>query len=316
MSVPRSDARFKRFPPRSGPVLVPITHRGAARTALALFGTSRPAALLAQRAVWTLAGVWGTRAIPGPTVTWEPREAAEDWQALLVEWSTRVGPFDHLAVHERRQTTRAGVGVLLLQGAYPVGFVKARVDDQGGLRREEEVLRALGSGTAAVLVPAPLGSGVLGRWSWLATTALPTGLHRPASGLPPGTILGLLQERLRPALQAFPSTPVPPPHWTPMHGDLAPWNLRQLAGGRLALLDWEDASWGPPGADEVYFTATSSALGRHGPSRAPRFPEAVDYWARVVRSRLAETSPGGADRVLGRRMLATLEAWGNFHHSA
>lgn len=308
MSVPSAGARFKRFPPRSGPVLIPTAHRGAARTALSLFGASRPAALLVQRLAWTLARLWGARVVPGPAVTWEPREAADEWPALLAEWSRRIGSFDHLALHERRQTSRAGVGVLLLDGERSIAFVKARVDDEGALGREERVLTALGSGTPRVLVPAVIGSGRLGHWSWLATSALPRGLHRPADRLPSGGDLSLLHERLRTALGGPPQDAVPPDHWRPMHGDLAPWNLRRLRDGRLAVLDWEDASWGPPGADEVYFKVTSAVVRRHRLAGEPAFPEALAYWDRVIRARVAAASEG-PDRLLGQRLLAALETW-------
>ena len=36
------------------------------------------------------------------------------------------------------------------------------------------------------------------------------------------------------------------------HGDFAPWNIRQLADGRCALLDWEDARRGGLPLLDVY----------------------------------------------------------------
>ena len=52
-----------------------------------------------------------------------------------------------------------------------------------------------------------------------------------------------------------------PAHWRTMHGDFVPWNLREDAGGRLWLLDWEDAGWGPPLADFVRYAVAYHALG-------------------------------------------------------
>ena len=66
-----------------------------------------------------------------------------------------------------------------------------------------------------------------------------------------------------------------------MHGDFAPWNLRQLRGGSLALIDWEDAGFGPPGADEVFYQATSAALWGRPPVRSDA-SEAVEFWRRRV----------------------------------
>lgn len=76
--------------------------------------------------------------------------------------------------------------------------------------------------------------------------------------------------------------------WRPMHGDLTPWNLRRLRDGRLTLLDWEDASWGPDGADEVLYRATEAALSgrKASPSRAT---EAIGFWRTLFTERPNET---------------------------
>ena len=63
-----------------------------------------------------------------------------------------------------------------------------------------------------------------------------------------------------------------------MHGDLSPWNLRMDSAGRSVLFDWEEAGFGPPGADEVYYTVTSAAVGL--PRRTVTGPtgEPVAFW--------------------------------------
>ena len=73
-----------------------------------------------------------------------------------------------------------------------------------------------------------------------------------------------------------------------MHGDFAPWNLRRLRDGSLALIDWEDAGFGPPGADEVFYRATSAALWGHRPHRSEA-REAVEFWRRRVQPQPATT---------------------------
>jgi aminoglycoside phosphotransferase (APT) family kinase protein len=45
-----------------------------------------------------------------------------------------------------------------------------------------------------------------------------------------------------------------------MHGDYVPWNLREDDRGQLWLLDWEDAGWGPPGADLVRYLVAYHSL--------------------------------------------------------
>jgi aminoglycoside phosphotransferase (APT) family kinase protein len=68
-----------------------------------------------------------------------------------------------------------------------------------------------------------------------------------------------------------------------MHGDLTPWNLRRVAG-RVWLLDWEAAGWGPPGADLVLWHAAAAAV-RGGRGRPSPFGEAVAFWRGVVSGR-------------------------------
>ena len=66
-----------------------------------------------------------------------------------------------------------------------------------------------------------------------------------------------------------------------MHGDFAPWNLRQLRGGSLVLVDWENAGWAPPRADEVFYRATRAALGHRLVQRCDT-QEAVQFWRERV----------------------------------
>lgn len=72
-----------------------------------------------------------------------------------------------------------------------------------------------------------------------------------------------------------------PSHWVPMHGDFAPWNLRHGVVTRSdppVLLDWEDATWGPPRADAVRYLATSAALGNQRVAWRQADDEARAYW--------------------------------------
>ncbi len=96
-----------------------------------------------------------------------------------------------------------------------------------------------------------------------------------------------------------------PGHWRPMHGDFTPWNLRASGGGQLTLVDWEDAGWGPPRADEVLYRAVSGALTRRPVIGLGGAAEAVGFWAERVADRLGA---GGeeADREFGERLLEVL----------
>ena len=86
-----------------------------------------------------------------------------------------------------------------------------------------------------------------------------------------------------------------------MHGDFAPWNLRRTGPGELVLVDWEDAAYGPPGADEVFYQACQAALGMERATGSPH-AEAIDYWLR----RLQQRTDGGRDQRLAAATVAAL----------
>ena len=122
--------------------------------------------------------------------------------------------------------------------------------------------------------------------------------HRPPRNPPLARIVEDLQDRLAPVLdgRAVPS------HWRPMHGDLTPWNLRRVCPWALWLLDWEEVGWGPPGADEVYYSATASVLLGARPRTECNDAEAVRFWQRRVGSRPS----GDFDRVLNDALVGIL----------
>jgi glycosyltransferase involved in cell wall biosynthesis len=86
-----------------------------------------------------------------------------------------------------------------------------------------------------------------------------------------------------------------------MHGDFAPWNLRETSRGRF-LIDWEDCGWGPPGADEVFYRAAQTALGL-GDATASPHAEAIEYW----KSKIADRRDGARDARLAAGMNEALD---------
>ncbi|HEY7533416.1 MAG TPA: phosphotransferase [Nitrospiraceae bacterium] len=44
-----------------------------------------------------------------------------------------------------------------------------------------------------------------------------------------------------------------------VHGDFAPWNVRQFADGRVAVVDWEELTYGVPVADDLWFVVAVHA---------------------------------------------------------
>ena len=77
-----------------------------------------------------------------------------------------------------------------------------------------------------------------------------------------------------------------------MHGDLTPWNVRRMGFRALWVLDWDEAGWGPPGADAVYYAATMSMLTDRTPGRRRDDIEAVQFW----RDKVERRATGDFDR--------------------
>jgi hypothetical protein len=265
---------------------------------LALYAPCRFRMLVAHHAGWALVGVLGPRVLPGARCAWRPPMDAERWEALCAAWRRDIGPFDALAVYERPQASRSGVSALLLADGRPRAFVKLR-QEAARLELSERVLTALAAAPSRHFnAPLPLAAGDEGGWEWLALTPMPLLPHRPPRQPPLARIVEDIQDRLAPVLDGRGV----PSHWRPMHGDLTPWNLRRVGTWSLWLLDWEEAGWGPPRADEVYYAATASVLLGGRPPSQPADAEAVRFWRRRVGSRPS----GDFDRVLNDALCGIL----------
>lgn len=287
--------RAVAFPPGPSGVLLPIGSRRVAALGVPLYTASKRTVLAAQWGAWALTRVFGARILPGARedVTIEP----------LNELQELLGPFADVALYRRRDGARAGWTFLAgpRSGGAP-RLVKVR-SDAAGLRREQEILTTVTSAAPSLFtVPRPVGFGTLADGSgWSAQEVVFDAPHRPCLSLPPG-FNGELQrvlERVRAdvADDADDTTG----EWAPMHGDLTPWNLRRDRHGRLWLFDWEDLGLAPRGADEGYFHAALGVVR----SRAPMPPvsDAVrDYWASVIRRRLAQGHPRGPNETMLARL--------------
>ena len=300
MSAPAD--RYVRFPPKWLNVLVPVGPRSATALGTTLYTASRPIPLLAQRALWSLARIGGARLLPGPRETWSPDLPADVYARLRQDWAGLTGgDFDAVAVYNRPQTYRRGLVLLLCAGRDSV-VVRVR-EDPNELNREQLVSRAAQQlGLQTFRVPQLRGAGETGGWHWTAYEVMSIRPHRPARAAGP-TLTAEISRLVEAAIVRPAGTP---DHWLGAHGDLTGWNLRR-AGSRTWLIDWEDAGWAPPGTDELYFAATSSALSGAATERLPlseRYPEAADRLAVEVAAR-----PAGPDEVqLRDRLLVLLGA--------
>jgi len=297
----------RAFPPGRGNLKIPTSSRWAAQAGLALYAPCRPKGRFARWVAWRMVDVFGTRALPGNPVEWQPPMEAEVWRALTSEWSESVGPFDEVAVHERIQVSRRGLTALLLSDGKPVGFVKVRDGDAAPLLNEFRALTSISSSEPSLFeVPQPVAMASLEGWHYLLTAALRPDLHRVPSEPP----LREIAAEIRSGLKAIPRPVGTPQHWEPMHGDFTPWNLRQRRDGSCFLIDWEEAGWAPPGADEVYYWATVRVLGkRTRDENRVRWHEAVVFWRESLLEEMADTSMD-PDRSLSEGLLSLLQRQG------
>lgn len=289
---------YARFPPGHGKVSVPLGSRRVAMAGLSLYVASRRVAVLAQRAAWVMVALSGTRVL-GRRLPWSPPMGGDVWRGLLREWRKAVGPFDDIAVYEPRQASRHRMAALLLQDGKAKAFVKA--DPAGrGLEIERRVLAAFEERPASSFrTPVTVGNGRCEDWGWLAMAALPCRHpHRAARSVR----LGALVEEVQGGVASVLDPGDAPAGWRPMHGDLAPWNLRRVGRGLPWLLDWEESSWGPPGADATYFRATSALVTGGRPES--RDLDAIRFW----QTRLKERAFCASDRSLNLALIETLGA--------
>ena len=282
---------------------IPMSIGRGAGAAIATSMACQPLVVAAHHGVWAAATLGGVRCVPGRTSLAVATPSSKMFDAVRSDVALVAGAFDTAAILQRRQDGR---GALLALGfrhgsTEPIAFIKAASAEVGdGLEREARCLSALAavSGHGLVHIPDLIGSGVSNGVRWIAVSPLPARPHRPAYRAPVDEIVSLLQHALDGALERRDA----PGHWRAMHGDFAPWNLRKLFGGPLALFDFEDAGFAPPAADRTYWQATSAVLRRdHGNIELDH--ESCEYWTDVVTKRL----DAGVDPTADRRLLAVLE---------
>lgn len=298
---------FKHFAPGTETVHVPTTSRRAALAGLSLLTACRPEVVRAQKRAWRITSLLGPRALRGKPRPWAPPMRDDVWAFLLGTWRREAGDFDSLAASER-EAEEGIFRILLLREGEPVALAKAYAPGHADPLREALALRLLaGSRPRAFRVPRILGQGEGGGWVYLLTRPLPPRIHR----FPPAPALTRIVSDIHVGLSSLPRPADVPHHWYPMHGELAPWTLRELADGELVLVDWSRATWAPPRADEVFYRAAHHAVTGEPPGPV-NIREAVAYWRRIFRAGLA---PGSLEGDVGIRMLRALDAMSSEGHA-
>lgn len=296
----RVNSGYRLLPPDAH-LMVPTSSPEAAKAGIALYTGCRRRSLLALQGLWKIVEHIGPVALPGVPVRWRPPLDPHVWTVLVKRWRDELGAFDEIAMHLRRPRSRAGASVLLLDGGRPVAFVKVRADGVHRMEAERTALDALGT-TKSFTAPTLLTSGSEQDWHYLAMSAFAPVIHLPVTDPPLERIVSEYAASLPTRLPRPPGTPE---HWQPMHGDLTPWNLRDV-DHRLVLFDWEGTSWGPPQADLLWYDAVVSAVRLDiAPSGVHHTDEAADFWIQ----RLAEILRGGRSSLSAKIRRRLLRGW-------
>lgn len=228
---------------------------------------------------------------------WHPPVDSELWGRLTEQWSEWFGPFDELALYRPRQEGRSGFAGMLLNGGVGLGFVKWRPDD--GLLGEASLVDVV-SGASTFTAPSLVGVSNSPDWSTMGLSPFPPGLHTARLPAPPNQVSAEVAQLLDPII------PIDQAHlhWTAMHGDMGPWNLRYLKGKGPFLFDWELARRAPPGADLVFHWAGSRAMGLRAGHDVGGCEEAARFWIDEIPGRFA-TAPN--DQRLASEMLEAVK---------
>jgi hypothetical protein len=281
---------YKEFPPGWDHVLVPTSSKKAALAALAMYTPCTRKAVLYHELAWQATRLFGVVALPGAEKHCENPLVSALWDKLINQWREHLGSFDTFALYKRRHRNRDGLIVLLVDGDAPRAFVKLR--HETSVMQEYNVMnRVFAHGPFSFFVPRPIHVDRCRSVTYLATEPLPPFPHRPAKNPPLYEIVTEVQA----ALVGIHRPSQIPGHWLPMHGDFTPWNLRRVRDGRLVLVDWEHAGWGPPGADLALYQIVEAALGRPDRARLEDYEDAIAFW-RIQRPGLFKDGENSAGR--------------------
>ena len=285
------DADYVVFGNRRRGVLLPLSSRVGARAGIGMLGASRRAAVAAEALVMAATTIAGPRVLRGTPRRLGDAVDREVFGALWEQVEACIGAVDALAVLERPQSTRPGMGVLAVIDRRVAAYVRLQPARHAPVS-EHDVLRAVaGFAPRSFSAPAPLGAGVAGDWEWIATAPMRSRLHRADWTSDPHVLAGEISAALGTVLG-----PPPRPGWVAIHGDLAPWNLRR-SRRRTVLFDWESVDHGPPGADAAYLEATRATVrGREPRGHSTRNPPGSGPNGSALRP------ASGLDRTLNDRL--------------
>lgn len=284
-------------------IWIPRRDGRSAAIGLAMHSPCRPTVVAAQRLLWAITRVFGPAILPGRRTHWEDPVDIESWLGMTSEWQREFGLWDSVAMYRRPQLTRSGCALVLVRDGRAIGFVRVTTSSERA-RREFDVMLGVHSASPQTFkIARPMSWGSQGDWGWLATESVPNyplaAVRRATDRVPVvreiGSILNTVLHR---------STDTPQ-HWVGSHGDLAPWNLRFEQRRVVRVIDWEDASFAPPGADALYAAVTAALTFSDRVELAKVPPETITWVRSMIEARRSlDESPESTNN----RLLAELDS--------
>lgn len=223
----------------------------------------RPAAVMVRNAVGRLSGKSLTLLRSG-TSNWEPPIGPTQWNEWIDSTSETVGSAvtDVVVLPPSDPHRRRFALVLLDTDQHPVGFVKWTRNPANSLGLEAE-RRFTSNPPTHFTVPRLLEHATVDGWSFTINEMLTPGPHRPARLTRHER--RLIAEEIHTSLTG---TAAGGEDDVISHGDFAPWNVRRLATGSIAVIDWEAVRRTPVAADETWHVVTSTLAVGGSPTRA------------------------------------------------
>lgn len=203
-----------------------------------------------------------------PPVDWE------SWRKENIPWAASP---DRWVIGLPADPRRRRFHILLLDESHrQVGFAKFSTNPlaEFAVRVREHLDR---SDPSTFWTPRLLAHGAVSGWHFTVDSAMPEGFHRPAR-LAPERRRAILDE-IRGILRQGLGSDV-------VHGDFGPWNVRSIKGHPVIVLDWEEASPGSAGMDELWHAVNVGLMGSLDVTGA----EIAEHLDRVTLERVGETA--------------------------
>lgn len=229
-------------------VLVP-TELKRIPTGLWTHAACRPSAVVLSNLIGLASRFWLWPLRAGAT-EWNPPFGFTEWAAWAKQASDSVGAEvgQWLVIPSASPHRRRFAMILLDEQRRQRAFVKWSRNPPNELALAAEE-RLVADPPAYFVAPTLVDHGTVEGWSYTINEALPPGPHRPAA-LTAGDRRALVEEiheRLR---------DLGPTDSVVGHGDFAPWNVRELSSGQVAVIDWEQVGPTPVATDELWHVIT------------------------------------------------------------